>query len=164
MKASHKRAFARAIIIAFFLPFAFVSANAHEFTLGTLKIGHPWGRATPPGAKVAGGYLTVLNTGSEPDRLLGGTVDIASNVEVHEMSVTDGIMRMRELPRGLEILPGQKIELKPGSYHLMWLNLARPPKQGDRIKGTLKFERAGEITVEFQIDAIGSSGGEHTGH
>jgi copper(I)-binding protein len=164
MHGSHKRAFARAVTITFFLPFALASASAHEFTLGPLKIGHPWGRATPAGAKVAGGYLTVLNTGSEPDRLLGGTVDIASRVEVHEMSVTDGIMRMRELPRGLEIAPGQKIELKPGSYHLMWMDISRSPKQGDRVKGTLKFERAGEITVEFQIDAIGSSGGAHSGH
>jgi periplasmic copper chaperone A len=139
-------------------------ACAHDFTLGPLKIGHPWARATPAGAKVAGGYLTVHNTGSEPDRLLGGTVEIASRVEVHEMSVTDGIMRMRELPRGLVIAPGQKLELKPGSYHLMWLELLRPPKQGDRVKGVLRFERAGEIAVEFQIDAVGASGAGHSGH
>jgi copper(I)-binding protein len=82
------------------------------------------------------------------------------------MSVTDGIMRMRELGDGLAIAPGQTVELKPGSYHLMWLDLSRPPRQGNRLKGTLRFATAGDIAVEFQVDAIGAqrSGAGHEGH
>jgi hypothetical protein len=139
---------------------------AHDYRIGPLKIDHPWARATPPGARIAGAYLTITNTGASPDRLLGGTVEIAGRVEVHEMSVTDGIMRMRELGDGLPIAPGQTVELKPGSYHLMWLDLSRPPRQGDRLKGTLRFANAGDIAVEFQVDGIGAqrSGAGHEGH
>ncbi len=142
-----------------------VEADAHEYTVGSIKIGHPWARATPKGASVAGGYLKITNTGKEPDRLIGGSVAFAGRFEVHEMSHEGGVMKMRHLPKGLEIKPGETVELKPGSYHLMFMDLKQPlvKDQTPRPKGTLVFEKAGSVEVEYAVEAIGGSpkGGHH---
>jgi periplasmic copper chaperone A len=156
----------RTAALAATLAFATLSAAmAHGYTLGDLVIGHPWTRATAPAAKVAGGYLTVENKGSQPDRLLSASFAGSSTVEVHEMSMDGGVMRMRELPKGIEIKPGAKIELKPGGYHLMFMGLTDGLKQGESLKGVLVFERAGRIEVEFKVEAIGARGEhDHSGH
>src|SRR5688572_28791206 len=101
----------RSFLIAAVLAFA-SSAAAHEYNLGPLKIGHPWARATPKGATVAGGYLKITNTGTAPDRLVGGSAAFAGRSEIHEMSEEGGVMKMRHLPRGIEIRPGETVELK----------------------------------------------------
>src|SRR3954447_3318539 len=88
-------------------------AWGQSYNAGTLKIEAPWVRATPAGAKVAGGYMTIMNSGAEPDRLIGGTLPQAGRFEVHEMKMDGAMMQMRPLPGGLEIGPGQKVELKP---------------------------------------------------
>ncbi|MCU0819620.1 MAG: copper chaperone PCu(A)C [Beijerinckiaceae bacterium] len=140
-------------------------AFAHDYKLGDLKIDHPWSRATPGGAKVAGGYMTITNNGKEADRLVGGTLLSAGIVEIHEMAMEGSTMRMRALPQGLEIKPGQTVELKPGGFHVMFLDLKSPLKEGETVKGTLVFQRAGTIEVEFKVEARGASGGhEHGGH
>lgn len=141
---------------------AFAPVFAHDFKVGPLKIGHPWSRATPPGAKVGGGYISVENTGSAPDRLVAVSVPFAERGEIHEMSVKDGIMTMRPLDNGVEIPAGAKVELKPGGLHLMFMGLKEPLKQGEKVKGTLTFEKAGKVDVEFVVDAIGAaqSGGQ----
>lgn len=137
-----------------------LSVSAHDYKLGALKIEHPWTRATPPGAKVGGGFLTIENSGSQPDRLLGGTTAVAGQVQVHEMSVVDGVMRMRQLAGGLEIPGNGRIELKPGSFHLMLMDLRRPLKQGERVPITLRFERSGSIEIELEVGAIGAPAGK----
>jgi hypothetical protein len=139
-------------------------ASAHDYTIGDLAIGHPWTRATAPAAKVAGGYLTIENKGREADRLLSATFNGSKVVEVHEMAVEAGVMRMRELPKGLEIGPGQKVELKPGGFHLMFIDLKASLKEGERVKGVLVFEKAGRIEVEFKVGAMGARGGGHDHH
>jgi periplasmic copper chaperone A len=142
-------------------------AAAHGYTLGDLAIGHPWTRATAPAAKVAAGYLTVENKGREPDRLLSAAFAGSDIVEVHEMAVEAGVMRMRELPKGIEIAPGKKVELRPGGLHLMFIDLKMGLKEGENIKGLLVFEKAGRIEVEFKVEAIGARGGQdhhHHGH
>ncbi|PZU94279.1 MAG: hypothetical protein DI527_03540 [Chelatococcus sp.] len=141
-------------------------AFAHGFKLGPLTIGHPWSRATPPGAKVGGGYLSVENTGTTADRLVSVSAPFAGRTEIHEMAVKDGVMTMRPLKDGVEIAPGAKVEFKPGGYHIMFMELKEPLKQGERRKGTLTFEKAGSVEVEFAVDAIGGKGGEteHKGH
>ena len=138
-------------------------AAAHEFTSpdGTLKIVHPWTRATPAGAKVAGGFLKVTNTGKESDRLIGGSFVPAGKVEVHEMAVTDGVMRMRQLEAGIEIKPGETVELKPGGLHMMFIDLTGPIKEGDKIEGTLVFQRAGTVAVHYKADAMGAPASGH---
>jgi len=134
------------------------AALAHEFKVGDLEIGHPWSRATPPGAKVAGGYLTVTNKGSAPDRLLAISSDICDKAELHEMAVKDGVMTMRPVEGGLEIPAGGKVALKPGAYHLMFTGLKRQPKQGEKFSATLTFEKAGSVTVQFLVEGMGETG------
>jgi copper(I)-binding protein len=131
---------------------------AHEFKVGDLEIEHPWSRATPPGAKVAGGYFTVVNKGSAPDRLLSISSDISDKAELHEMGVKDGVMTMRPVSGGLEIPAGGKVALKPGAYHLMFTGLKRQPKQGEKFPATLTFEKAGSVNVEFVVEGMGETG------
>lgn len=129
------------------------------YRIGPLVIEAPWTRATPGGAKVGGGYLKITNTGAEADRLIGGSLPTATAVEVHEMSLTDGIMKMRKLDKGLEIAPGQTVELKPGGYHIMFTGLREGLKQGPPVKGTLVFEKAGTVEIEYRVAPIGAQSG-----
>jgi periplasmic copper chaperone A len=141
-----------------------VHAQPLEYNVGAIKIVHPWMRMPPAAAKVAGGFMTLTNTGTSPDRLIGGTVVNAARVEVHEMSVVDGVMRMRQLQTGLEIKPGETVVLKPGSYHVMVLDLQKSPREGTNLKGTLVFEKAGAVEIEYKVEAAGgSSSGERGG-
>jgi periplasmic copper chaperone A len=133
-------------------------ALAQTYTVGSLKIEQPWTRATPGGAKVGGGYLTITNTGTTPDRLLGGSLAQAGRFEMHEMKMDGGTMQMREVKGGLEIGPGQKVEFKPGGYHIMFMDLRSPFKQGDKLKAQLRFEKAGTVDVEFKVESIGAGG------
>jgi copper(I)-binding protein len=132
-------------------------AQERTYRAGSIAVEAPWSRETPGGAKVAGGYMKITNTGSAPDRLVGGSVPFAGDFEIHEMSMTDGIMKMRELTKGLEIAPGATVELKPGSYHVMFVGLKSGLKQGQTVKGTLVFEKAGTIAIEYQVAPIGAS-------
>jgi hypothetical protein len=131
------------------------TAHAHDYKVGALVVDHPWTRATPKGAAVAGGYVKITNTGSTADRLTGGSADVSRKFEVHEMSMDGGVMKMRELKDGLEIPPGATVELKPGSYHIMMMNLSRPLAKGDKVKASLTFEKAGKVDVEFAVEALG---------
>ena len=140
------------------------SALAHDYKLGSLVIDHPWSRATPKGASVAGGYMKITNTGTTPDRLTGGATEAAKKFEVHEMKMEGAVMKMRELPNGVEIPPGATVELKPGSYHIMMTTLAKPFAKGDRVKASLTFEKAGKVDIEFAVDAAGGSGAKEHKH
>ena len=138
------------------------AAWAHEYKLGTLVVDHPWSRATLPGAKVAAGYLTVKNSGAEPDRLVAVSAGISVKGEIHEMTVKDGVMTMRPVAGGLEIPAGGEVKLEPGSYHLMFMDLKEPAVEGVKFQGTLTFEKAGTIEVEFAVEKPG--GGDHSAH
>lgn len=131
-------------------------ARAQEVKAGDLVITQAWTRATPNGAKIGGGYLTIENKGSTPDRLLGGSTDAAGRVEVHQMTTKDGVMTMRPLGDGLTIDPGKTVKLAPGGYHLMMFDLKNPLKQGDTVPVTLKFEKAGEVKVSLAVQGIGA--------
>ncbi|CAN5350245.1 DUF1775 domain-containing protein [soil metagenome] len=128
------------------------------FKLGDLVVVSPWTRATPGGAKIAGGYLKVTNNGKSADRLVGATSSGADRVEIHAMSMTDGVMKMRPLADGLTIKPGETVELKPGGFHMMFMDIKQPLKQGDTLKATLKFEKAGTLDVSFGVNAMGATG------
>jgi copper(I)-binding protein len=130
------------------------------YKVGALVIAAPWTRATPGGAQVGGAYLKITNTGTDTDRLIGGSLPTAAAVEVHEMSMTDGVMKMRKLDKGLEIAPGKTVELKPGGYHIMFTGLREGLKQGQPVKGTLVFEKAGTVEVEYRVAPIGAQSGD----
>jgi copper(I)-binding protein len=134
------------------------------FKLGDLTVTSPWTRATPGGAKIAGGYLKITNSGKTPDRFVGVKSEPTDHVEIHEMSMNDGVMKMRPLPNGLEIKPGETVELKSGGYHLMFMDLKQPLKQGDTFKARLQFEKAGSLDVDFNVNALGATGGNTPQH
>ena len=133
------------------------AAAAATFKVGPLVVEAPWARATPGGAKVGGGYLKITNTGSKPDRLTGGSVPFAKSVEVHEMAMTGDVMKMRRLENGLEIKPGETVELKPGGNHLMFMGLTAGLKDGQQVKGTLVFEKAGSVDVTYNVTPMGGA-------
>jgi copper(I)-binding protein len=151
------RAIIRTIASALFVA-AVIAAPAHaqEVKAGDLVITQAWTRATPNGAKIGGGYLTIENKGTAPDRLIGGSADVAGKIEVHEMAMKDGVMKMRALDQGLTIDPGKTVKLAPGGYHLMMFDLKGPLKQGDTLPITLKFEKAGEVKVSLAVQGIGA--------
>lgn len=151
----------------------FLAAVAHvearDYQKGPIKIEQPWTRATPGGAKVAGGFMKITNTGSTPDRLVSATADVSGVVELHEMAMVDGVMKMRALGDGISLAPGQTMELKPGGYHVMFIDLKSPIVKDKVVKARLKFEKAGEVDVEFKVEAIGArtpagAGGGHGKH
>ena len=147
---------AKAILAALVLLPMAAPVAAHQYTVGSLVIDHPWARATPPGARVAGGYLTITNRGKKADRLIGGTAASAQAVEVHESSVSaDGIARMRPLAEGLLIPPGETVTLQPGGVHLMIIAPTKALKIGESYSAALRFESAGEVPLEFDVVSIG---------
>ncbi|HEY0291477.1 MAG TPA: copper chaperone PCu(A)C [Hansschlegelia sp.] len=133
------------------------AASAHEYKAGDLLIGHPWSRATVPGAKIGGGYFTVTNHGSTPDRLLSVSAPFADKAEMHETTLDDGVAKMRSIEGGLEIKPGETLEFAPGGRHVMFVGLKQPLRQGERVKGALTFEKAGAVDVEFAVEAAGAT-------
>jgi hypothetical protein len=135
-------------------------ASAQQVKVGDLVLDHAWTRATPGGAKVGGGYLTIENKGATPDKLTGGSSAIAGKVEVHEMAMDNGVMKMRPLKEGLAIPPGKSVTLAPGGYHLMLMDLKAPLKSGDKVPVRLTFEKAGEVNVTFDVQGIGSTSGQ----
>ncbi|HEX5211339.1 MAG TPA: copper chaperone PCu(A)C [Pseudolabrys sp.] len=150
------------IVVALCAVLAASPAFAHDYTAGGLKIGHPWARATPKGATVGGGYLTLTNNGTAPERLIGGSTAAAKGFELHEMKMEGGVMKMRPVTGGIEIKPGQTVTLDPNGYHVMLVGLKDQLKQGSRFKATLDFEKAGKVDVDFVVEGVGAkSGGEH---
>ena len=123
---------------------------------GNLEITMPWTRATLEGQPAGGGFLTIENKGAEADKLLSASSPLSPMTQVHEMKMDGDTMKMAELKDGLEIPAGAKVELKPGSYHVMFMGLTTGIKEGDVVKVTLKFEKAGEVEVEMPAQAAGS--------
>jgi periplasmic copper chaperone A len=130
-------------------------ASAQQFKAGDIVISHPWSRATPKEAKVGAGYLVLENRGTVPDRLLGGSVEVAAGFEIHDTVVEDGVMRMREL-EAIELPPGGSVEMKPGGRHIMFVGLLHPLAAGEKARGALQFEHAGTIEVEFDVIGMGA--------
>jgi copper(I)-binding protein len=130
-------------------------AFAADFQLKSLDIKQPFARATPPGAKAAGVFMTIENKGKDADRLVSASSPAAGMAQIHEMKMDGGVMQMREI-NGLEIKPGATVELKPGGYHVMLMDLKQPLRQGDTVALTLKFEKAGSVDVKASIAAMGA--------
>ena len=123
---------------------------------GFIEIKQAWTRVPPGNSKTTGGYLTIYNHGTKPDVLIGGFTKVANKLELHEMKLTDGIMKMRPLNSGIPIPPNSNIELKPGGKHLMLTNLSEQLEKGNGIQVTLIFEIAGDIEVVFDVADIGA--------
>jgi hypothetical protein len=134
------------------------TATAKDYKVGSLEIMHPWARATPKGASTGVGYMMIKNNGPAPDRLIGGSVDVAASFQLHSMVMDNGIAKMRDLS-GIDIKPGQTIEFKPGGSHAMFVNLKHPLSKGEQVKGTLIFEHASAVGIEYDVEGIGAQRG-----
>ncbi|MBW9113725.1 copper chaperone PCu(A)C [Rhizobium cauense] len=146
------------IVTAFLFAGLFASiAAADDVRVGAIEIRQPQARAMVPGAKVGAGYMKLTNTGSTDDRLISLTSDRAISTEIHQMSVTNGVMTMRPVAGGLEVPAGQTVELKPGGYHLMFMDVSKPFKAGETIKAVMTFEKAGKVEVEFAVGGAGAN-------
>lgn len=130
---------------------------------GDLLIEKPWARATPPGAAVGGGYLTIRNKGAAGDRLVGVTSPASARMEIHEMAMEKDVMRMREV-KGIDVPAKGAVELKPGGYHLMFMELKAPLKTGEKVPVTLRFEKSGEVKVDFSVEAAGAGASHAAKH
>ena len=131
-------------------------AHAGDIVAGNLAITQAWSRATPGGAQVAGGYLTIENKGAVLDRLVSGSTEAAKQVEIHEMELANGVMTMRSMDGGLMIEPGKTVKFAPGGRHLMLVELAAPLKEGEQVPVALTFELAGKVVVPLAVQGIGA--------
>jgi copper(I)-binding protein len=135
-----------------------VSPHSHE--KGDIQVRHAWSRATPPGAKVAAGYMEIRNNGRQPDRLVSATTAAAQRVEIHVTERDGEVMKMREV-KTLEIPARGRYELRPGGSHLMLVDIARPLQKGEKLAMRLTFERAGELEIELEVQDLGSRRAHH---
>ncbi len=135
-------------------------AFAHDFQLQSLLVSNPFSRATPPGARIAGAFMSIENQGKDADRLVSAKSPAAGMVEIHEMTMDAGVMRMRAV-NGIDLKPGATLALKPGGYHMMLEDLKKPLKEGDEIPVTLTFEKAGSIDILVKVEAMGASRHSH---
>ncbi len=152
---------ARRNLLAAALVLAALPAAAHDYKLGTLEIATPWTRATAPTARSGGGFMTITNKGTTADRLVAARSNASAKVEIHEMKMDGSVMRMRELEQGLEIPPGATVTLKPGGFHIMFMELKAPFAVNGKVPLTLVFEKAGSIDVEMKVEAMGAGAPKH---
>jgi copper(I)-binding protein len=149
------------------LLFAVSGVAAHQIESHGLEITHPWVRETPKGTDVTAGYVKIKNTGKEADRLIDASLKGASKAELHGTVVEDGVSKMRLQPNGLPILPGETLELKTGGFHMMFLGLKTTLNADEYVDGSLTFEKAGKVPVEFYVESLSSEGkprAEHEHH
>ncbi len=128
-----------------------------------VRIESPWTRATPPGASTGAGFLTAHNANAQADRLISASSPMAGRTELHEMTMEKDVMKMREV-KSISLPANGKLELKPGGYHLMLLQLNAPLKAGDKVPVTLQFEKAGAVKIELEVRAMGAGASGHAGH
>jgi copper(I)-binding protein len=139
-------------------------AIGHELKAGDLVIVHTWVRATPPGTTVTAGYGKITNNGTEADRLIGASLSGAHRGEIHSTTMSDGIVKMGPLRDGVPIAAGQTVELTPGSLHIMFTGLSSSPDEDTYVDGTLTFQKAGKIAVEFFVEPLGQTAPSHRHH
>jgi len=132
----------------------------HNHEKGDIQVRHPWSRATAPGAKVAAGYMEIRNNGRQPDRLLSVSTAAAQRVELHVTQRDGEVLRMRQV-KSFEIPARERFTLGPGGAHLMLVDVVQPLKKGDRFPMKLRFERAGELEIQVEVQEIGSRHPHH---
>jgi copper(I)-binding protein len=135
-------------------------AFADDYQVKMLRVSNAFTRATPPGAKVAGAFMSIENRGKEADRLVSASSPVAGVVEIHEMAIDGGLMKMRAV-KGIDLPPGATVEFGPGGYHVMLEELKQPLKQGDQIPVLLTFEKAGTMEIKVKVEAMGAAAHAH---
>jgi len=128
---------------------------AQTMTTAPITVEHAWARATPGTITTGGAYMTVIDHGAAADRLIGVSTPVAGKAEIHEMTNDKGVMKMHMVD-GLAVEPGKPLELKPGGYHVMLMDLKHPLKEGDSFPLTLVFQKAGSVAVTVKVAKAGA--------
>lgn len=131
---------------------------------GDLSLSHGFLKGMLPGQAVAGGYLTVENGGSADDRLVSVASPVADHVEIHEMTMENDVMKMRQLKDGVALPAGQTVEFKPGGFHVMFMGVKTPVRTGESVKVTFTFEKSGSVEAVLPVvdpRKAGGSGHKH---
>ncbi|MFZ1414656.1 MAG: copper chaperone PCu(A)C [Defluviicoccus sp.] len=125
---------------------------AQDYTLGDLKIDHPWARASAGAAANGAAYMTITTAGTATDQLVKAASPVADKVELHTHILDGDVMRMRPVS-GITVNVGEPAVLRPGGLHVMLIGLKEPLKQGGQFPLTLTFEKAGTVTVQVDVEA-----------
>ena len=143
----------RLFLASLTLGLASLGAQAHDYKLGNIRVDHPYARATAAGQPIGGAYFKLDNQGAD-DRLLSASASVSKSVEMHSMAMDGDVMRMRQV-QAIELPAGKTVELKPGGLHIMLVGLKAPLKAGDHFPMKLSFAKAGEVTVDVMVQAVG---------
>lgn len=143
-----------ALAAAIVLPAA---VHAAEFKKGELVVEEPWARASAMSARNGAAFMVISNNGKESDRLVKASADVSEVVELHTHLMEDGVMKMRKID-GIDVDPGAPAVLKPGSLHIMLINLKAPLKEGSKFPLTLTFQKGGDMVVEATVSGAGAMG------
>lgn len=127
------------------------SAWAKDYQAGQVEIDDLWVRASAPGQSNGAGYMEIDNKATAADRLLSVSSSAAERVELHTVETKDGVAKMRQVEGGIALPAGGEVKLAPGGYHVMFLKLKAPFAEGATVPATLKFEKAGEVAVQFKV-------------
>jgi copper(I)-binding protein len=138
----------RRFVIAAATLCAATAVFAHDVKIGDIKIDDAWARTGQPG-QVSAAYFEVKNKGAA-DKIVSAHCDCAKATELHDVKMVDGAMKMVQIP-SMDIPAKGELKLKPGSYHIMLINLNRPLVAGETLPIKVKFEKSGEVTVQAKV-------------
>ena len=139
---------------AMFAAYAINPALADDVKLGNLTISGAFARASPMMAQAGAGFMTIANSG-EADRLVAARSDVSEVVELHTHIEENGMKAMRKVDF-IDVPANGAVELKPGSFHVMFINLKAPLKEGEQVDVTLIFEKSGEVAVSLPVKGPGA--------
>lgn len=140
------------------------AASAHDYKVGGIEIDDLWVRATAPGQPNGGGYMEIENDGKTADQLVAIKSDVAARVEIHETRTANGMSTMRQVEGPLTIPPDGKLDFTPGGYHVMFVQLKAPFKEGMEVPATLTFKQAGDVEVKFHVKPLTYKAPTMNGH
>ncbi len=143
--------FVKALAGTVFSLFAVHAAMAGDYQVGNIKLDDLWVRASVPGQVNGAGYLEIDNKGSVEDKLIAVESAASKRIELHTIINENGVAKMREVQGGIPISPKGKTNLKPGGYHVMFIQLNGPFKVGEKVDAVMKFEKAGVVNVQFNV-------------
>lgn len=149
-----------AVIAVTFISFLPQASSAHDYTVGSITVMHPWARATPGPAKAGAGYLGLKNNGTTADRLVKAESNLSKRTELHTHIMEGGVMKMTHVEEGIEVPAGQEVMFEPGGFHVMFMGLKAPFKEGEMLPITLYFEKAGKVDVELAVKSVGAKSGD----
>ena len=135
------------------------SIQAQEAKVGSIKIENAYVRATAPGQPAAGAFMKIDNSGAA-DQLVSASSPAAGEVQLHQMSMEGNVMKMGQV-KDIAVPANGSVDLKPGGYHIMLMNIKAPLKVGETVPVKLKFAKAGEVEVKLPVNAVSSGMNMH---